>query len=208
MGKLENIFLTQLHADTLGGLLGMYLTLADSGNRRLSIHGPPGVAHFLSAGKPFCENRQDSELRAAEINVADPSASLHHDNLVSIQPIPSALGIAPDAPASARDPDSFEPPEHAEGADDMEDDAEVDAVGETGVGGEPAVAAQAQKTQAGDGSRKRNQRRGGGGGGCAALYSSSAVSYVLRFADQVCPQKSDYSALLLSRGAPTPSRGM
>ena len=88
LGKLENIFLTQLHADTLGGLLGMYLTLADSGNRRLSIRGPPGVSHFLSAGKAFCENRQDSELRAEEIDMQTPTASLLRDNFVSIQPIP------------------------------------------------------------------------------------------------------------------------
>jgi ribonuclease Z len=58
LAKMESIFLTHLDADTLGGLLGMYLTLADSGNRRLSVHGPPGVSHFLSAGKAFCENRE------------------------------------------------------------------------------------------------------------------------------------------------------
>ena len=135
LGKLENIFLTQLHADTLGGLLGMYLTLADSGSRGLSIHGPPGVSHFLSAGKGFCESRPDSQLRAAEINLETPTASLLQDNFLSIQPIPAAVHHSPPA-----------------------------------AGGSSETAGV---------KLERNLRRG-----VAGLYGETAVSYVLRFADE------------------------
>jgi hypothetical protein len=135
LGKLENIFLTQLHADTLGGLLGMYLTLADSGSRGLSIHGPPGVSHFLSAGKGFCENRPDSELRAAEINLESPTASLLHDKFLSIQPIPAAAHRQPPAASCS--------------------------------------------SEAAGAKIERNLRRGVSG-----LYCETAVSYVLRFADE------------------------
>ena len=135
LGKLENIFLTQLHADTLGGLLGMYLTLADAGSRGLSIHGPPGVSHFLSAGKGFCENRPGSELRAAEINLEAPTASLLQDNFLSIQPIPAAVHRQPPA-----------------------------------AGGSSETAGVKME---------RNVRRG-----VAGLYGDTAVSYVLRFADE------------------------
>jgi len=135
LGKLENIFLTQLHADTLGGLLGMYLTLADSGSRGLSIHGPPGVSHFLSAGKGFCENRPDSELRAAEINLEYPTDSLLNDKFLSIQPIPAAAHCQPPAASCS--------------------------------------------SEAAGAKIERNLRRGVSG-----LYCETAVSYVLRFADE------------------------
>ena len=68
LGRLSNLFLTKLHADAIGGLLGealhiyifcsfyinrlnsitgMYLTLADNGVKRLAVHGPQGISRFI-----------------------------------------------------------------------------------------------------------------------------------------------------------------
>ncbi|EKX40106.1 hypothetical protein GUITHDRAFT_113844 [Guillardia theta CCMP2712] len=83
LNKLEHLFLTELHADTLGGLLGMYLTLSDSGVKKLSVHGPRGVTHFLRSG-----GRPESELVPVEIPSGDVQpVVLDH---VSILPLPTS----------------------------------------------------------------------------------------------------------------------
>lgn len=183
LGKLENIFLTQLHADTLGGLLGMYLTLADSGNRRLLIHGPPGVSHFLGAGKAFCENRQDSELRAAEISLSNPADSLFRDNLVSIQPVAITPSFGDPATVSGGSDACHHLPDVG-GGRDGEEEGDADEDGDAGVdpsaagaGHEPPLS----KEQDSDVKLKKSERRHRGS---TAPYSAASVSYVLRFADQ------------------------
>ena len=174
LGKLEDVFLTQLHADTLGGLLGMYLTLADGGNRRLSVHGPRGISHFLSAGRAFCDNRKHSELCAVEIDPQKPEAALIRANHVSIQPVPVACSVAGTSGTTA---------EKAEAKSGQSESDE-----ETGA----AAAGMAHPETQGDSGGKvgdsgdhrdsglcRNRRHGVEG-----LYDSTAVSYVLRFADE------------------------
>ena len=180
-GKIEKIFLTQLHADTLGGLLGMYLTLADGGTHRLAIHGPPGVSHFLSAGKVFCENREDSEMRAAEISLQNPRESLVHDNFVSIQPVPIIMSdlcnpFTSHSPGATAATATATAPSNELKVDFASDDnAEDEEGGVYGGGG--------ARVEGGEGGRvkiERNRRNGVEG-----LYGSTAVSYVLRFADEV-----------------------
>ena len=55
MGKLNNIFLTQLTAETLGGLPGMILTTSDSGKSKLTVHGPDGIQQYLHATRHFLQ---------------------------------------------------------------------------------------------------------------------------------------------------------
>ena len=108
----------------------MYLTLADSGNRRLTIRGPPGVSHFLSAGKAFCENRQDSELRAAEINFSSPTDALLHDNLVSIQPVPILPATEPDPLVSGNGVARHQLSGGVSGDEDADEEEDADGEGD------------------------------------------------------------------------------
>lgn len=75
----------------------MYLTLADTGVKKVVVHGPPGTSRFLSAGQAFCENRPDAELSSEELDLASPPPFT--DGNVSIQPFVAW----PDANPSAAD---------------------------------------------------------------------------------------------------------
>lgn len=51
--KLRNIFATRVCMETLGGLPGMLLTVADMGCRDMAIHAGPGLADFMFACRHF-----------------------------------------------------------------------------------------------------------------------------------------------------------
>ena len=53
LGKLENIFASNVSWDRVGGLPGMLLTLAQAGNKKLNVYGPKNITHFLAACRPF-----------------------------------------------------------------------------------------------------------------------------------------------------------
>ena len=46
LSKLEGIFLTRLSSETVCGLPGMVLTVADVGRSGFLVHGPHGIADF------------------------------------------------------------------------------------------------------------------------------------------------------------------
>jgi hypothetical protein len=51
--RLTRVFLTHLDSDTLGGLPGLALTLADGGRVDMHVAGPPGLRAFVRAAQPF-----------------------------------------------------------------------------------------------------------------------------------------------------------
>lgn len=51
--KLRHIFLTSLSAPSVGGLLGLGLTLADAGKESLSISAPHGLSRLFTAARMF-----------------------------------------------------------------------------------------------------------------------------------------------------------
>lgn len=53
LGRLRGIFLTSLSAPSVGGLLGLGLTLADAGKDAVSITAPHGLAALFRAARPF-----------------------------------------------------------------------------------------------------------------------------------------------------------
>lgn len=162
----------------------MYLTLADSGNRRLTIRGPPGVSHFLSAGKAFCENRQDSELRAAEINFSSPTDALLHDNLVSIQPVPILPATEPDPLVSGNGVARHQLSGGVSGGEDADEEEDADGEGDlrkAGAGEQARRESRSPKDRADQAKAKSQRQRSSG---YEAPYCAASVSYVLRFADQ------------------------
>ncbi|KAG5184962.1 beta-lactamase-like protein [Tribonema minus] len=51
--KAHNMYLTHIAADTVGGLPGMLLTLADTGKTGVNLHGPQGLVSLLHATRHF-----------------------------------------------------------------------------------------------------------------------------------------------------------
>uniref|UniRef100_UPI0037E7E955 zinc phosphodiesterase ELAC protein 2 isoform X1 n=3 Tax=Semicossyphus pulcher TaxID=241346 RepID=UPI0037E7E955 len=60
--RLDNIFLTRLSWDNVGGLSGMILTLKDTGVPEVVLSGPPQLDNYLSAIKSFSGNLEDIKL--------------------------------------------------------------------------------------------------------------------------------------------------
>lgn len=53
LARLRGIFLTSLSAPSIGGLLGLNLTLADAGKQAVSITAPHGLSAIFNAARPF-----------------------------------------------------------------------------------------------------------------------------------------------------------
>lgn len=53
LARLRGIFLTSLSAPSIGGLLGLNLTLADAGKQAVSITAPHGLSGMFHAARPF-----------------------------------------------------------------------------------------------------------------------------------------------------------
>jgi ribonuclease Z len=53
LSKLKHIFLSHLNTDTVGGLPGMILTLADVGVKNIAISGPMNLASYIYSLRHF-----------------------------------------------------------------------------------------------------------------------------------------------------------
>lgn len=62
IARLDNIFLTRMSWETVGGLSGMILTLKDTGVHQCVLSGPPQLDKFLKAIKVFSGQLEDIKL--------------------------------------------------------------------------------------------------------------------------------------------------
>ncbi|KAI3359484.1 hypothetical protein L3Q82_013880 [Scortum barcoo] len=62
VARLDNIFLTRLSWENVGGLSGMILTLKDTSVPECVLSGPPQLENYLSAIKSFSGSLQDIKL--------------------------------------------------------------------------------------------------------------------------------------------------
>lgn len=113
LGRLRSICLTSLTAPSIGGLMGMVLTIADAGKERVTIAGPKGVSALFGAARRshFCF-RPAMETRMVDIPVSRPvvAAGLSpklppahivcDDENVTIRAVPIAPDFGHTAPAA------------------------------------------------------------------------------------------------------------
>ncbi|KAI8920004.1 beta-lactamase-like protein [Powellomyces hirtus] len=78
--KVDQIFLTRVAWETVGGLPGMLLTLADAGASSLTLHGPNNLTHFMAANRHFVY-REALDLM---INERAPSDAPYTDKNLTI----------------------------------------------------------------------------------------------------------------------------
>lgn len=76
LGRLRSICLTSLAAPSVGGLMGMVLTIADAGKERVTIAGPKGVSALFAAARraAFC-HRPAMDTRLVDVQASRPSPS-------------------------------------------------------------------------------------------------------------------------------------
>ncbi|KAJ2059547.1 hypothetical protein GGI17_004315 [Coemansia sp. S146] len=80
MSKISAIFLTRIDWETMGGLPGMLLTLADSGMGDLTVCGGYNLTHALAATRHFIL-RNKMGLRVNEMLDGDATAAFQDKNL-------------------------------------------------------------------------------------------------------------------------------
>ncbi|CAB4010817.1 ribonuclease Z, mitochondrial [Paramuricea clavata] len=85
LGKINNLFLTQLTWQCIGGLPGLLLTLREACKQSLSIHGPPGLSDFLTASQCFM-SMHNVDLKCSEYD--GESDGVYKDENIIVKPIP------------------------------------------------------------------------------------------------------------------------
>lgn len=98
--KVDGLFFTRPTTETMGGLPGMLLTLADMGKRVLGVHGPTGLADYLYGLRHFMR-RDDVTVAAVEAGgepdddalapLLLPDLTVHGVRLRAAQAVPAAI---------------------------------------------------------------------------------------------------------------------
>ncbi|XP_034567599.1 zinc phosphodiesterase ELAC protein 2 isoform X2 [Notolabrus celidotus] len=107
--RLDNIFLTRLSWENVGGLSGMILTLKDTGVPECVLSGPPQLESYLSAIKSFSGPLDDIKL-----SVRPYTADSYTDDTMTVYQVPIFGEMNADSrnvsPRSGRSSPSPSPP--------------------------------------------------------------------------------------------------
>ena len=85
LGKINNVFLTQLTWQCIGGLPGLLLTLREACKHSLSIHSPMGLSNFLRASQCFMP-MYNLDLKCSEYD--GKNGGIYKDENIIVKPIP------------------------------------------------------------------------------------------------------------------------
>jgi ribonuclease Z len=98
LSRLRGIYLTSLSAPSLGGLLGMVLTIADAGKEKVSIAGPEGIsALFTSAQRNgFCY-RPAMQTELVSVKVPRTFEEVTGQDVSIMKPYPASSIVCDDA---------------------------------------------------------------------------------------------------------------
>ncbi|OBZ86036.1 Zinc phosphodiesterase ELAC protein 2 [Choanephora cucurbitarum] len=83
LSKLSNVFLSRVDWDCLGGLTGMLLTLTDTGIKKIDLHGPKNLSHFVAATRHFVY-RTNATVNVSEY---DNESKPYVDKNLSVTPV-------------------------------------------------------------------------------------------------------------------------
>ncbi|XP_034396315.1 zinc phosphodiesterase ELAC protein 2 isoform X2 [Cyclopterus lumpus] len=89
--RLDNIFLTRLSWENVGGLSGMILTLKDTGVPECVLSGPPQLEDYLNAIKSF-----SGPLEEIKLSVRPYTAESYTDETMTVHQVPIFADLRPD----------------------------------------------------------------------------------------------------------------
>ncbi|CAL1587575.1 unnamed protein product [Knipowitschia caucasica] len=101
--RLDNIFLTRLNWDNVGGLSGMILTLKDTGVPECVLSGPPQLENFVSAIKSF-----SGPLDEIRLSVRPYTEETYSDETMTVTQVP--IFARPKTPTNTSQDSSCDPP--------------------------------------------------------------------------------------------------
>ncbi|KAJ2521406.1 hypothetical protein H4217_001424 [Coemansia sp. RSA 1939] len=95
VSKVSAVFLSRVDWESMGGLPGMLLTLADSGMKGIAVNGGRNLTHALAAARHFIL-RSDMGLSVNEMLDTDASADFRDSNvhIVPVHAYPSSSAAA------------------------------------------------------------------------------------------------------------------
>ncbi|XP_070703624.1 zinc phosphodiesterase ELAC protein 2 [Pempheris klunzingeri] len=106
--QLDNIFLTRLSWENVGGLSGMILTLKDTGVPECILSGPPQLENYVKAIKSFSGPLEDIKL-----SVRPYTEETHTDDTMTVSQVPIFAQLTSDdrkrSPESGRSSPSRSP---------------------------------------------------------------------------------------------------
>ncbi|XP_012681292.1 zinc phosphodiesterase ELAC protein 2 [Clupea harengus] len=107
VARLDNIFITRMSWETVGGLSGMILTLKDTGVPKCVLCGPPQLGKYIHAIKSF-----SGPLEEIKLSVRPYTDPQHSDETMTITQIPIFADIKEGSPSRSRQgsPSSSPPP--------------------------------------------------------------------------------------------------
>ncbi|WFD28414.1 ribonuclease Z [Malassezia nana] len=84
--RVEHIFLTRIATETLGGIPGLLMTLADGGRTSIDIHAPTNLKYALATTR-FYARRDTMCVRAHEIGWQE-TTTCYQDDHIRVQAVP------------------------------------------------------------------------------------------------------------------------
>ncbi|XP_034057874.1 zinc phosphodiesterase ELAC protein 2 [Gymnodraco acuticeps] len=107
--RLDNIFLTRMSWENVGGLSGMILTLKDTGVPECVLSGPPQLENYVKAIKSFSGPLEDIKL-----SVRPYTEEMYTDETMTVYQVPIFAQLKGDdrslSPKSGRSSPSHSPP--------------------------------------------------------------------------------------------------
>lgn len=89
--KVKDIFISRVDWDSLGGLPGMLMTVADAGSKNVTVHGGPNTTHVLTGMRNFMM-RKDLSVSVDEYPRDRAAHSTFQDQNINLQ----AICVLPD----------------------------------------------------------------------------------------------------------------
>ncbi|XP_057673792.1 zinc phosphodiesterase ELAC protein 2 isoform X2 [Corythoichthys intestinalis] len=113
--RLDNIFLTRMSWENVGGLSGMILTLKDTGVPECVLSGPPQLEGYVKAIKTF-----SGPLDSIQLSVRPYTDPTYMDDTMTVVQVPivAALRSGQPSPGSSRSPSPASPGKDCEHPDD------------------------------------------------------------------------------------------
>ncbi|PKI82752.1 ribonuclease Z [Malassezia vespertilionis] len=88
--RVEHIFLSRIASETMGGVPGLLMTLADGGRSEITLHGPPNLRYTLAATR-FYAKREQMRVHTQEIPLHAQETSVYSDQYLDVVGIPLLL---------------------------------------------------------------------------------------------------------------------
>ena len=84
--RVEHIFLTRVASETMGGIPGLLMTLADGGRTSVDVYAPPNLLYALATTRLYAR-RESMRVKPHEIPVTEPHVCFA-DEHIELQAIP------------------------------------------------------------------------------------------------------------------------